>query len=1070
MRKKQPRKPAAPDERVGATPQQADATPTGRRARVRNRLLVSVVVCAITVLAAGTPGVLAASEDVSDSQRLVGLARLDEDTVRLSHALGDERDSAVEYVARGHSTHHAMGYTPGQRARVDRQAGEVRADSAVPDSLTHRLDGLAAVRARALKGHASAHETYTAYTAVIRELHRVSDRVARDLPGRAQTATADALPRLGLAADQASAARGLLLAALSGTGEQRTLTGAAQQAHAREKAALADFQDIAGGDARDAYDGAVAGTDTTHAEHYLARLTDAPYLDLRDRALGRDRVASAITARLDRMRGVEASFATKELHRLEKQRDDDVTALEVHVAVLGALLLIAVGVSVQTARSMARPLSVLTRGSRRLAEDPAGEEPVSYRGRNDEFAEVVRSLNRLHGIAATLRARAADPDEGAPASASGTGDGAAGGAEGDAAASATATEESDDRAELAAELARLRDEYEALRERLAGVHGAASADESAEEDAEEDADAAPAGNPYVDRLTLRTLGLLENQLALIEQLEKNETDPDQLDTLFRLDHLATRMRRHGENLLLLAGSEPVGRRRARPVLLVDALRAAVSETERYERVEIGELPPLAHVRGAVSDDLGRLVAELLDNAEAASPAESRVRIAGWALPEGGVLLSVQDSGVGASAERLAALNARLRAEQADVGTEGEAEAEAEAPSEAAADAGGEQLGIGLQVVARLAARYGIRVELHAREDGAGLAAVVTLPDALLDAEAAATAAGPGAGFDPFDAFADDELAAAFAQLTQSGPVAGDDDGDGGDGGENDADGGEEPGRTAGTWSAVAADAPFRGGFGAGDELGDLVEGDAEVPVARPSADPDDPAHLADPATEAGAGGDPADDRDTDDRDGDEGPPTGSLRGLAVSAENDPLIAAAERAMWQAGRPADSAGSASAAEPGAPGGRTPGPEEHARADQLPVAPVEPDGMAAESVRSEAPGGEAPRRFTAKGLPKRTPRRVTAQPGLSRQRQPGLSPEELRNRLGGFQQGAQQGRREAEAEAEAQAEAPSAEAAAESGAGEPERGEARPAAEPAPAREAGRRSGVQSDGGTAEEART
>ncbi len=119
-------------------------------------------------------------------------------------------------------------------------------------------------------------------------------------------------------------------------------------------------------------------------------------------------------------------------------------------------------------------------------------------------------------------------------------------------------------------------------------------------------------------LSLRALGLVERQLTVIEALEEREQDPERLASLFQLDHMATVMRRHCENLLILSGHE---HRHAHevPVPLVDVLRAAVSEIEQYGRVAIQSLPPHTFVAGDAADDLSHLLAELLENATAFSP-------------------------------------------------------------------------------------------------------------------------------------------------------------------------------------------------------------------------------------------------------------------------------------------------------------------------------------------------------------------------------------------------------------------------------------------------------------------
>ncbi|HEY2724130.1 MAG TPA: nitrate- and nitrite sensing domain-containing protein, partial [Pseudonocardiaceae bacterium] len=119
-------------------------------------------------------------------------------------------------------------------------------------------------------------------------------------------------------------------------------------------------------------------------------------------------------------------------------------------------------------------------------------------------------------------------------------------------------------------------------------------------------------NDIFVNLSRRSQSLVERQLQLIDRLESSEQDPEQLDNLFQLDHLATRMRRNSENLLVLAGTEGA-KRASRPVRLVDVLRAAVSEVEQYQRLVLHQ-PPAALILGRTASDLVHLLAELLDNA------------------------------------------------------------------------------------------------------------------------------------------------------------------------------------------------------------------------------------------------------------------------------------------------------------------------------------------------------------------------------------------------------------------------------------------------------------------------
>ncbi|MFI8193213.1 nitrate- and nitrite sensing domain-containing protein [Streptomyces sp. NPDC085946] len=686
----------------------AEQTPTtgkGRPTHVRNRLIVAVAVVAAAIAGAGTPSVLDASRQLHDTQQLVTLAEQTQDALTLAHSLADERDEVTSYLAAGRAK--AKAPSEQRSARVDRQVEELRADTDTPASLRSDLDGIAAVRRAALTGKSSPLEAHQAYSAAITDLHRLAERLAERTPPRAASG-AHPLAELDTAVQQAAAARGLLLAALSvprgtqtvidpvtglpttaatssdaDTETRDALTAAAQQARLRSDAALADFRDTAPRTARTSYDSTVTGPEADAAEKYLARLTDQPALA--DAELGTDagKLEAALSARVDLMRGVESALYDKRTKDLEALRDEDVTALEIRVAVLGALMLLAVGVATGMARSLTRPLSVLRRGSARLAgaENPAAEEPVTFTGRNDEFAQVVRSVNALHAHAVALAER-------------------------------VTTLESD-RKHLVGQRQKMADAREELRAELTEAATQMERLRTA------------IGGTFVN-LALRTLGLVERQLSVIEGLEEREQDPDRLATLFKLDHFATVMRRHSENLLVLAGTEHV-QHTAHPVPLVDVVRAAVSEIERYERVRIAALPPHAHIAGFAADDLSHLLAELLENATSFSPPDLPVEVSGWLLENGEVMLSVQDEGIGMAGDRMERLNARL------------ADFDPESPYDQEGEDG---LGLGLYVVARLAHRHGVRVQLREQKQG-GVAAVVVLPRTLL--AAAPTAAVPAAG-------------------------------------------------------------------------------------------------------------------------------------------------------------------------------------------------------------------------------------------------------------------------------------------------------------------------------------
>ena len=220
-------------------------------------------------------------------------------------------------------------------------------------------------------------------------------------------------------------------------------------------------------------------------------------------------------------------------------------------------------------------------------------------------------------------------------------------------------------------------------------------------------------NAIFTNLSRRSQGLIQRQLALITELENNEADPDQLENLFKLDHLATRMRRNGENLLVLAGEE-AGRRWNTPVPLVDVLRAASSEVEQYERVELAGIPE-AEVIGAAVTDLVHLLAELLENATSFSSPQTRVLVNATRLPDGRVLVEIHDKGIGLTAEDFAEINEKL----------------AEPPTVDATIS----RRMGLFVVGRLSQRHDIRVQLRPSGESAGTTSLVMLPQHLTEMNA-----------------------------------------------------------------------------------------------------------------------------------------------------------------------------------------------------------------------------------------------------------------------------------------------------------------------------------------------
>ncbi|QOC90053.1 sensor histidine kinase [Micromonospora craniellae] len=201
----------------------------------------------------------------------------------------------------------------------------------------------------------------------------------------------------------------------------------------------------------------------------------------------------------------------------------------------------------------------------------------------------------------------------------------------------------------------------------------------------------------------RTQNLVGRQIALIDRLEQQEADPERLESLYRLDHISSRLRRNAGNLVVLSGATGDVSHMA-PVPLADAVRLALGEIEDYTRVDI-QVPAEVSAAPAIIGDLVLALAELMENATVFSPPHTRV-VVGGEVTEDGARLTVVDHGIGMTEARLADENVRLtRRERLDL-----------APTEV----------LGLFVVGRLARRHGWTVGLSATPGG-GVTATLVIP-------------------------------------------------------------------------------------------------------------------------------------------------------------------------------------------------------------------------------------------------------------------------------------------------------------------------------------------------------
>ncbi|SNR87601.1 sensor histidine kinase [Actinomadura mexicana] len=625
------------------------------------RLIVLILVP--TVAAVVLSG-LRISGSVSDAEtygRVERMAELGQGITEFVQEFSAERDEAIEYIAAGRPAALQQPLEAQQR-RTDALVAKVRALSgpidgsygteAVRDATTvrSRVDGVKALRSLVVGTKVPAFIVLQKYTDSAQELINVLDGISQNVADDTLAESSRALGALARAKEAVSRQRALILI---GARERRLDSqelNALTAARSQEDSELAAFRGSASLEQIQRFEDTVVGTRIDQARDLRQRVIQAAAatggrLPLQLGTAGSAKVIrSSMTAMIDQMRAVEKYLADQIEAQSSQSGDDARTQAVINSVVVAILLLIVLLITIVMARSLVRPLRRLQSGALDVANA------------------------RLPGLVDRLR----DPEA------------AAGGIE-------VKPIEIDSTDEIG-QVARAFDEVHREAVRLA-------ADE-----------AVLRGNinAMFVNLSRRSQSLIERQLRLIEELEQSERDEEQLGNLFRLDHLATRMRRNCENLLVLGGQEQV-RRWNQPVPLIDVVRASLSEVEQYERVALRVQGDMTVV-GPVVNDLVHLLAELVENATVFSSENTKVTVSGQMLSGGGCMLQITDNGVGMSPEELEQANWRL--------------ANPPVIDFSAARR------MGLFVVGRLAVRHGIRVELRAAQGG-GLTAFVVLPDAVV---------------------------------------------------------------------------------------------------------------------------------------------------------------------------------------------------------------------------------------------------------------------------------------------------------------------------------------------------
>jgi signal transduction histidine kinase len=663
-------------------PEVPKARPASRRAlknwRVRSRLLLLITIPTLTAVALGGIRIASSVQSALAYQRVLQLTTLSSDITVLAQRLEDERDQTVYYIALGKAGGRsglpsdkavAASVVQGYQQQSNQVVAQVRSQldnvggsfpAQTQQEATTALSELSALdqlRRAAITTDLPALVVSRKYTGVIDDLLVLEDATGQ---GASDATLAQSVRVLGLVShmkEDASEQRAILTAALI----QHNLTNEAlsdlTNAQSDQAANLSEFFLTATAAQRQLWNSTGTGPNA-----YLAPNEESQAINLQtnshsladDQTQADDWYGAESHIINYQMGAVERSLVNQITARASSLRNLAVTTAIITGVIILFVLALALFFTVVVARSMVRPLRRLRAGALEVA--------------GMRLPETVRRMSEGEGSGAPLEVAPIEVDS---------------------------TDE-------IGEVARAFDQVHREAVRLASNEAALRGNV----------------NAMFVNLSRRSQSLVERQIRLIDDLEQGEQDSERLANLFQMDHLATRMRRNSENLLVLAGHE-VSRRWTQSVGLVDVLRAAVSEIEQYERVSLNVQPGIA-VRGQAVNDVVHLLSELVENATSFSAAETPVAVSGHLLNSGGVLLDITDQGVGMGAEEMAHANWRLdNPPVVDVAVSRR---------------------MGLFVVARLAARHGIRVRLRPASMG-GLTALVWLPDETIAHETAGFTGG-----------------------------------------------------------------------------------------------------------------------------------------------------------------------------------------------------------------------------------------------------------------------------------------------------------------------------------------
>ncbi|WP_150242703.1 sensor histidine kinase [Nocardiopsis quinghaiensis] len=630
---------------------------------MRSRLVALIVIPTAVALALGGLRVYEAAVSTVTHAHIQDRAEVGVLIVQLANQLGRERSVSAVYISDNAD--------PERRSDELRQQMEEERDASrdLQQSLNARLedmgevDGNASVRLSTMRSQVSTLDSLrtevdetritvlpvvTKYRTITRALTEFNQTIADATGDTALRESVRTLTALSNARDQLSYETALMSHALS----RNTMTGGIAEAidssRARYENEISNFVQAADEEQRTLFDDNFTGLEVSQVSTMRMRVM---YRADREADLtgvtandGPEDYRDIAAIALERLQNVEEGIAEGIDVEADKLRDAAMGRALMDLVVVAGVLLAVFILTSLVVRSLVRPLRTLEDGARRIAER--------------DLPDAINRMQEAGTVPENVR---------------------------------VAPIEVDTHDEIG-EVARAFDDVHRVALTLASDEAALRSNV----------------NAMFVNLSRRSQTLVERQLRLIDGLEQSEQDSDRLSDLFQLDHLATRMRRNNENLLVLSGQDNT-RKWAQPIPLVDVLRGAVSEVEQYERVNV-RAPSHISVLGRPVNDVIHLVAELVENATAFSPHDTEVLVSAKSLDNGGVQVDVTDSGIGMAADDLEAINARLAAPPViDVAVSRR---------------------MGLFVVSRLAHRHGVKLRLE-EAHGGGTTAHVTFPPDLL---------------------------------------------------------------------------------------------------------------------------------------------------------------------------------------------------------------------------------------------------------------------------------------------------------------------------------------------------